>query len=115
MNSEKQQQLAESSRGLIYIMNSKRNQGGMRGEREERFHTVTRTLLIISISSRLDARWEQVNADCSADGLWWEVLGELSSHSSRVAVGLCDATPDDADGRVLNGALTTVDESDSLS
>jgi len=54
-------------------------------------------------SQHLHAGWEEHDADWSANGGWWQVLGELATHDARGTVRSTDLTPHDTEtGAVLH-------------
>lgn len=62
---------------------------------ENRYSVVCDGLFISSFT--LDVGWVQHDSDGSTESLGWQVLSEVGSHNTVVAVGSGDLTPDDSD------------------
>lgn len=67
-----------------------------------------------SSSSRLDVGWVQHDSHGSTKGLWRQVLLEVGSHNTVVAVGSGDLAPDDSDLGASDFLLGSVDVGNSL-
>ena len=64
--------------------------------------------------NRLDARGVEHDTDTSSESLGRDVVGELGTNNTRVAVRAGDAAPDDADLGATNLLGGLVDVSDAL-
>ena len=59
--------------------------------------------------------WVEHDSDGGSHGSWWEVLGEVTSHSTGMSVGSDDLSPLDSISSVVYGVLGLVDVGNSLS
>lgn len=76
-------------------------------------------MVLINILDRnsgrdLDVGWVEHDSNRSTEGLWWEVLLEVSTDDTRVTVGSGNLAPHNSDLGASDLLAGTVDEGDTL-